>query len=521
MTEKIEENISEVASQTEVKPEEIEKNFESVKPPAPKFPLILKILIPVLLIIVAVVLIIVLNPFKKLASISSKPTPTPTKAVPTPTPTSVYNSWKTYKNEEYGFEFKYPPTGIIYGENTDEDKETQKECGKAIKEGDSEITVDNFYTIQVLNWTDTIDQYLLVKGAKDKYDFSEIKNSNADEAVKVGDIKQGLELTSVGYPPLMYIPAIYKYNNKLFVISQVQTPRNTGGCLHPILVDPAKYQDSKNEKWDIAKTFKFSKPTPSFKTYTNDKYGFQITYPSRGVIAGGNETIIYSEGECGKYIKEAEPSDKSVKTEIAFDNFFSIRIIDWNKSINDYVKEKGRENFYDLQPINGSNADEAIEIKGVKPDAPKEILWGGLDYVKDIYKKGNNLFIIMSNQNYLNNGCISPSMVDPVKYPGIKNDNWDISTNFKFIDQGQTNNCVDKNTNAKMSYAEGYQIAQKSVCVQSGKLKESHICNENTGTWWIDLDPSEPKSGCNPACVVDVNTKKAEVNWRCTGLLQQ
>ena len=41
--------------------------------------------------------------------------------------------------------------------------------------------------------------------------------------------------------------------------------------------------------------------------------------------------------------------------------------------------------------------------------------------------------------------------------------------------------------------------------------------NESTGTWWIDLDVVRP--GCNPACVVNVANKPAEINWRCTGLI--
>lgn len=44
------------------------------------------------------------------------------------------------------------------------------------------------------------------------------------------------------------------------------------------------------------------------------------------------------------------------------------------------------------------------------------------------------------------------------------------------------------------------------------------MCNEITGTWWIDLDV-EDAEGCNPACVINVVTNQAEINWRCTGLL--
>jgi len=59
------------------------------------------------------------------------------------------------------------------------------------------------------------------------------------------------------------------------------------------------------------------------------------------------------------------------------------------------------------------------------------------------------------------------------------------------------------------------QIAIDSEC--GDRLRESYVCNEDTGTYWIDLDIE--KEGCNPACVVDIVNRTAEINWRCTGAL--
>lgn len=69
-----------------------------------------------------------------------------------------------------------------------------------------------------------------------------------------------------------------------------------------------------------------------------------------------------------------------------------------------------------------------------------------------------------------------------------------------------------------MSLTEAKQIAADSECSQ-GNLTGSQMCNENTNTWWIDLNIV--KQGCNPACVVDVITKQASINWRCTGLINK
>ena len=79
--------------------------------------------------------------------------------------------------------------------------------------------------------------------------------------------------------------------------------------------------------------------------------------------------------------------------------------------------------------------------------------------------------------------------------------------------------CSKKETEEKMAFSEAKKIALGSECVKDGSLEEKHWCNEYTGTWWIDLDID--KKGCNPACVINVVTKEAEINWMCTGLMME
>ncbi len=80
--------------------------------------------------------------------------------------------------------------------------------------------------------------------------------------------------------------------------------------------------------------------------------------------------------------------------------------------------------------------------------------------------------------------------------------------------------CQDKNGN-KLSYAEALEIAQKSGCNQQANtvvtFTQNYLCNESTGTFWVDLNINPEKIGCSPACVVNLADKTAEINWRCTG----
>ncbi len=68
-----------------------------------------------------------------------------------------------------------------------------------------------------------------------------------------------------------------------------------------------------------------------------------------------------------------------------------------------------------------------------------------------------------------------------------------------------------------ISLAAAKQIASDSACLQWGALKDTGVYNPNSNTWWIDLAVDRPN--CSPACVVDVKTKTADINWRCTGAI--
>ncbi len=70
-----------------------------------------------------------------------------------------------------------------------------------------------------------------------------------------------------------------------------------------------------------------------------------------------------------------------------------------------------------------------------------------------------------------------------------------------------------------LTLEEARAIALDSPCMDEGGLTGTHVYNENTATWWFDMDIE--REGCAPACVVDEETGTAEINWRCTGLIPE
>lgn len=71
----------------------------------------------------------------------------------------------------------------------------------------------------------------------------------------------------------------------------------------------------------------------------------------------------------------------------------------------------------------------------------------------------------------------------------------------------------------KLTEAQARLIAENS-CIKGGEALSSGTFNQNSKTWWFDANLNSVREGCNPACVVSEETKTAEINWRCTGLIE-
>ena len=76
--------------------------------------------------------------------------------------------------------------------------------------------------------------------------------------------------------------------------------------------------------------------------------------------------------------------------------------------------------------------------------------------------------------------------------------------------------CLQEDVGDILTLSHAKEIAINSEC--GDNLKEPFLCNEVTGTYWLDLNLE--KEGCSPACVVSLKDRTASINWRCTGLIQ-
>jgi len=70
----------------------------------------------------------------------------------------------------------------------------------------------------------------------------------------------------------------------------------------------------------------------------------------------------------------------------------------------------------------------------------------------------------------------------------------------------------------QMTREKAKEQAIQSTCAQQARLTGEGYYNENSRTWWFNLDLD--KTGCNPACVVKEDGK-VELNWRCTGAIPE
>ncbi len=116
-------------------------------------------------------------------------------------------------------------------------------------------------------------------------------------------------------------------------------------------------------------------------------------------------------------------------------------------------------------------------------------------------------------QETYSNSCEACKSVHTLSYTSGKCFDEDIPVDKK-EEKGEVIEVINK-----FEMSEALNIAERDC---STGIVETHeaFYNDATKTWWFNFKPNEPNKLCNPACVVGEETKTAEINWRCTGLIQ-
>jgi hypothetical protein len=201
-------------------------------------------LLPLILLAIAfVVLLLTIYPYYRLNN------PTKFLPKPTPTPTPVAIAWQTYKNDQKGFELKYPNDWVI----------SMTDAGIIIRKPDSyyiNIAIyeeDPTYGLECLR--QIADEKIIVGGYSARLTSYE-PETDPDTRVlcgPLGDIKERNDIISLKKSDHEFYKIEYVYNS-----------------------------DTQQKKLydQILSTFKFLPDTTTWKTYKNTQYGFEFQYPA-------------------------------------------------------------------------------------------------------------------------------------------------------------------------------------------------------------------------------------------------
>lgn len=182
------------------------------------------------------------------------PTPTPQTST-TPTPSVDVSDWKIYKNEEYGFGLKYPSEFLF--------KIIKGHVGPGVPGGDyNQTAVAIHFTIP------TVDPAYINDPSKNqmpiftilvytKKQWEEFGNNEYQDSLSLNKNKELFLGENKG---LVYISDNHIYESRV----------------------PADFVPKSSMVNNILKTFSFigKDETVNWKTYSNDKYGFEFKYPN-------------------------------------------------------------------------------------------------------------------------------------------------------------------------------------------------------------------------------------------------
>jgi hypothetical protein len=272
-----------------------------------------------------------------------------------PSPSADLSNWKVYTSKKYSYSVKYPSDWFV--DVLDKKPEAQSDNFQIRKEYPNS---DEGYavTIKVLSSSQNLASWVannVVDPAQNDYLQKGIDQKIDEQTKYVGDY----QIISVRHA---FLPAandsIHYYFSSIGKIVDVGlSPFN----------DETKYPSEKvnlNILENMIGTFQFPVDTTGWKTFTSNKYGFSIMYPSDWIAEDHSNEPVSTPNFGAKPIAAIYPPN----TKTVYRPFVSISAYDANAyaSSKDFVQKQYKdEPFKTLTPPSSLKNLDAMEIDGL------------------------------------------------------------------------------------------------------------------------------------------------------------